>query len=73
MPTKKDDVGQAEVQSLRDDARAKGYEGASPSTIPNERFALTTGPDSPSAGEQTVAGLEQRAKDAKASLAGGDA
>lgn len=65
---KKDDLGQSEVHEKREEARRKGYEGENPSTIPNEKFALTSGPNSPSAGEQTVAGLEQRAKDARASL-----
>ena len=61
----KDDVGQAEVQSTRDKAREQGYEGVSSSPIPNSAFALTTGPDSPSAAEQHLAVAEQRVNDQK--------
>lgn len=72
MATKdKQDVGQAEVQSVRDKAREQGYEGYSPSPVPNSEFSLATGPDSPSAGELTALGLEQRVKDVRASLKGG--
>lgn len=60
---KKDDLGQAEVQSIRDKVREQGYEGASPSTIPNSAFALTSGPDSPSAAEQQLAAAKQRVED----------
>jgi hypothetical protein len=60
---KQDDLGQAEVQSIRDKARERGYEGYSPSTIPNDKFALTSGPDSPSAAEQTRAAAQQRVED----------
>jgi hypothetical protein len=63
---KQDDVGQAEVQGIRDKAREQGYEGYSPSTIPNKEFTLTTGPDSPSAAEQMVKAAEQNLNDLKA-------
>lgn len=62
---KKDDLGQAEVESARDKARKQGYEGTSPSTVPNEEFSLETGPDSPSAAELHVAAAEQRINDQK--------
>lgn len=62
---KQDDLGQAEVQGIRDKARELGFEGSSPSTIPNDEFALTSGPDSPSAAEQSLAVAEQRVSDQK--------
>ncbi len=62
----KDDAGQAEVQAERDKAREQGYEGTSPSTIPNREFSLQTGPDSPSAHEQQLAAAKQRVEDLSA-------
>lgn len=62
---KQDDLGQAEVQGIRDKAREQGFEGSSPSQIPNDEFALTSGPDSPSAAEQALAVAEQRVNDQK--------
>lgn len=44
-----DDAGQAEVQSDRDAAREKGYEGSTPDPHPNEAYSLQSGPDSPGA------------------------
>lgn len=60
-----DDVGQKQVQSLRDKHREQGHEGTSPSVIPNEKFALKTGPDSPSAHEQMVQAAEARLAELK--------
>lgn len=71
MATKKDDLGQAEVQSERDKAREQGYEGYSPSTIPNGEFTLATGPDSPSAAAQLAAIAEQRGKDIRGTVTEG--
>jgi len=62
---KQEDVGQAEVQAARDKAREQGYEGSSPSTIPNKEFSLETGPDSPSAAQMLVAAAEARLNDQK--------
>jgi hypothetical protein len=59
------EVGQNQVQSLRDKHREQGYEGYSPSVIPNEKFALTSGPDSPSAYEQMVQAAEARLAELK--------
>lgn len=70
MAAKKDDLGQAEVQNARDKAREQGYEGYSPSAIPNERFSLATGPDSPSAAEQVADVAERRAQEIRASVTG---
>lgn len=42
-----DDAGQAEVKSIRDEAREKGYEGSVPDENPNEAYSLQSGPDSP--------------------------
>jgi len=67
---KADDVGQEQVQSVFDEAREKGYLGDTPESHPNSAFSLQSGPDSPSVAEQNTAALEQRAKDARASVKG---
>lgn len=67
---KDEDVGQAEVQSKRDEAREKGYEGNVPDEQPNSAYSLQSGPDSPSAAEVQAAALAQRAEAAKSTLKG---
>mgnify|MGYP003574911858 CR=1 FL=1 len=64
-----DDLGAQQVKDARDEAREKGYEGFSPSTIPNREFALTTGPDSPSLADMAEGIAQQRIDDMKGSSA----
>lgn len=54
MPAKKDDLGQAEAQKIADDATEKGYIGGKVDPRPNSDHSLESGPDSPSAAEQTL-------------------
>lgn len=49
------DGGAAELQARFDEAHAKGYFGTTPDPIPNERYSLATGPESPSAAEALAA------------------
>ncbi len=69
MTTKKDsnDAGQAEVQAKSDEAEEKGYLGTVPPGPPNEAFSLESGPDSPSAYEQSVASAAAREAELKES------
>lgn len=62
-----DDLGASQVKDARAEAREKGYEGYSPSTIPNKEYALTTGPDSPSAADMIEGIYKQRLEDMKGS------
>lgn len=62
-----DDAGASQVQSLRDQHREQGYEGTSPSTIPNSEYALTTGPDSPSHVDMIEGIYMQRLEDMRGS------
>lgn len=61
------DAGGSQVQSIRDEARKQGYEGYSPSTIPNQEYALTTGPDSPSHVDMIEGVYAQRLEDMRGS------
>lgn len=49
-----------------------GYFGTSPKSIPNEKFALTTGPHSPSAASQIVDARRAQLDAAEASLTNDD-
>jgi hypothetical protein len=59
---KADDAGQAEVQAVFDEAAEKGYFGEVPDGPPNEAYALTSGPDSPSAAEVTPSRFKPKEK-----------
>lgn len=65
--TQEEDLGAAQVRDARDEAREKGYEGFSPSTIPNREYALTTGPDSPSHVDMVEGIYKQRLEDMRGS------
>lgn len=62
------DAGQAEAQKIQDQAEDKGHFGEKPeSKFSNEDFSLKTGPDSPSAAEQTAESLAAIADQSRAS------
>lgn len=53
--TKKDDLGQSEVQKQVADDQKKGLRGEEVDPIDNDRYSLKTGPDSPTVAEQEKA------------------
>jgi hypothetical protein len=59
-------------EDLYQKALEVGYFGVSPKTIPNAEFALTTGPDSPSAAAQIVDARRGQVATAEASLTNPD-
>lgn len=64
------DAGQAEVESLVDEANEKGYIGEV--ALPDKSaFNLSTGPESPNALEQTKLAAQKRLEAMDASTAGG--
>lgn len=63
----KGDLGQRQAQAKADEAQAKGHFGEKPGVFPNEAFSLQSGPDSPSAAEQSAAVLEERARGSRES------
>jgi hypothetical protein len=60
------------AEDLYQKALEQGYFGESPKSIPNEKFSLKTGPDSPSAASQIVDARRDQLVTAEASLTNDD-
>lgn len=64
MPEKKDvaasvDAGQKDLQKRADEAEAKGFIGVEVDPLPNSRYSLESGPESPSHDEQRQAAAKE--------------
>lgn len=57
-----DDAGQKELQERADKAEAQGFYGEEVDPLPNERYSLQSGPESPTWPEQKAALAEAEAK-----------
>lgn len=53
------DAGHDELQKSMDEINEQGFMGTKVDPLPNERYALTSGPDSPTIDEQRKAVAEQ--------------
>jgi hypothetical protein len=60
-------LGGDQVQKAGDENRQRGYDGTVPDGPSNDDYALTSGPDSPSALDAQIAAAEARLADLKAS------
>ena len=69
MAANKNDLGQAEAQKIADKNEEQGFIGVKVDPLPNSAHSLESGPDSPSALEQSVAAAEARTEAMKASNA----
>ena len=56
--------GEGEVQAKFDEATEQGFFGRAADPIPNERYSLESGPDSPTVAEQRAAAAQAEAEQA---------
>lgn len=57
-----DDAGQKQLQQEADKAEAQGFYGEEVDPLPNSRYSLESGPESPSWPEQKAALAEKESK-----------